>query len=491
MGFENYQDYAASKAGTGFIVKAFSPDIYCPDTMPIVPLYIGKADTNQLVKQANHIQDFVKSLKKEAGSSFVRMVAMGSGEYYSSNANGDYFPESDLKKTHSTFEKIAYVFRHHKNKNPEKSYGTVVKSWYNPNMHRVELISKIANDKNRDILERLESFENVPVSMAAKVKYDICSLCGNEAKSFAEHCAHLKNSMNKIASDGTKVYAINPNPIFFDISFVHTPADSIAYALEKVASREKPIEVITKPKLDFEKVSLVRKFAEIEKQIEGMLSGVNTNTSETEEAEEAAASDDAEDKVDEEHIEIAKKSLPTEKATDEELRSGDMIAMSKKHNLLFEPEEFLRMCGIDDEEIINKVKSLLPGGFSRIMRTHEDLLGPMMKMLEGGGGIEDIYNTSELIRKKSMSSGPVQKRVITITITGEPFNREIVDNTAQGDSSETDINSEKNEKNEQEIEKEADAVALRYANLYNMYKIATAEGADPYAIVLHNYYQFK
>ena len=70
---------------------------------------------------------------------------MGASEFYGPNRNGDAFRESELIKTHKTFETNAHVYKSHVNKDPAKSYGKVVKSFYNPDMHRVELILEIDN----------------------------------------------------------------------------------------------------------------------------------------------------------------------------------------------------------------------------------------------------------------------------------------------------------------------------------------------------------
>lgn len=50
-----------------------------------------------------------------------------------------------------------------------------------------------------------------------------------------DYCEHLKTMLNKILSDGRKVYAINDYPRFFDISFVFIGADKTAKVMAKLA----------------------------------------------------------------------------------------------------------------------------------------------------------------------------------------------------------------------------------------------------------------
>ena len=69
--------------------------------------------------------------------------------------------------------------------------------------------------------------------MSARVKSDICSCCGNEAKTSKNYCGHLKQAMGQYIPEFKKfAYAINVRPTFFDISDVANPADRIAHHLQ-------------------------------------------------------------------------------------------------------------------------------------------------------------------------------------------------------------------------------------------------------------------
>tara|TARA_B100001989_G_scaffold252487_2_gene234731 strand:- start:3748 stop:5355 length:1608 start_codon:yes stop_codon:yes gene_type:complete len=187
-------------------------------------------------KLASEAAAWSSSIQPRDDSTYILVLAMGASEFYGPNRNGDAFRESELKKTYKTFETNAKVYKSHVNKDPEKSYGDVEKAFYNDDMHRVELILRIDNDKAPDIVEKINSGRPVAVSMGCRIKYDVCTICGNKAPSRASYCKHLKHQLNDIYPDGRIVAADNPNPNFFDISIVWRPADKTGYMLKKVAS---------------------------------------------------------------------------------------------------------------------------------------------------------------------------------------------------------------------------------------------------------------
>lgn len=169
---------------------------------------------------------------------YFRVNILGAGEYWSSNRNGDYFPESVLKQYHKTFHH-ARLFLHHKNKDPNKSHGRVIFSTYNdaPYAKRVEVILAIDRKDPRiqDTIRKIERGERIEVSMGCRVPYDLCSICQNKASTRKQYCSHLKNEMNKLYPDGRRVMAINPDPAFFDVSIVTIPADPSSGGMEKIA----------------------------------------------------------------------------------------------------------------------------------------------------------------------------------------------------------------------------------------------------------------
>jgi hypothetical protein len=68
-----------------------------------------------------------------------------------------------------------------------------------------------------------------------KVKYDVCSICGNRARNRREYCDDAKYRLGDFLPNGKRVFVWNPSPRFFDISMVRRPADKLGYMMKKVA----------------------------------------------------------------------------------------------------------------------------------------------------------------------------------------------------------------------------------------------------------------
>lgn len=188
---------------------------------------------------APEINNFISTLRPSPGKMYTLINAMGATEFFSCNRNGDAFYEDALKKYHHTFVTGAHAYMHHKNKDPEKSYGRVIFSAYNDNMHRVELIVEYDLDRlDPKFADRIDRGEMVNVSMGCRVDADYCSICGNRAQSPAFYCEHLRDKpgLTKCLPDGRKAFAINKDPHFFDISIVTIPADPTARVMAKIAS---------------------------------------------------------------------------------------------------------------------------------------------------------------------------------------------------------------------------------------------------------------
>lgn len=212
------------------------------------------------IASESDIKTFCDGLVPDPAFMYLHVIAMGAGDFYGCNKNGDYFPEKSLIMYHHTFEESAKVFKEHNNKFNSPSYGKVVKSWYNPVMHRVELILAVDRAKAPDIVAKVERGEVPEVSMGARVPHDVCSICGNKAAKKNEYCEHIRKELKHVYPDGRQVYMLNLQPTFFDISFVFRRADKLGLMLKKVARAEgAPLDhVFDEP---------VEKTAEIDKQV--------------------------------------------------------------------------------------------------------------------------------------------------------------------------------------------------------------------------------
>ncbi len=222
-------------------------------------------DLTQFIKRAGHcFENQLHNIKIAKDEVPLHVIALGTTEAYGPNRNGDGFKAATCRAMHDTFVKAARWYRNHKNKDPAISYGVVKASAFNEQMQRVELLialnaEKSAADRNGGFvadeeLKKIAAGEDIPVSMACKVAYDVCASCGNKARHREEYCTEdscvgphgekrggCKHHLTDVAADGFINHVDNPGAEWFDMSKVWTGADRIAYGgvadyLQKAAS---------------------------------------------------------------------------------------------------------------------------------------------------------------------------------------------------------------------------------------------------------------
>lgn len=253
-----------------------SASFFNPEELSIT--VINPDNITSLVKVAadSRISEFTSQIKPAHGKMYLHINAMGAGEYYGSNKNADYFPESNLLQYYKTFETSpAHVFRHHINKDPAKAIGKVIFAIYNERMHRVELIAEVDKNLGSDVEDRILHGDFPSTSMACKTPYDVCSICGNKAHTRQEYCIHLRSELGKIMPDGRRVMALNVGPLkFFDISIVIKPADVTSSVLQKVAYSQEVVsgsaeQAELEGVSDTIKQASLKKLSELIKEIDG------------------------------------------------------------------------------------------------------------------------------------------------------------------------------------------------------------------------------
>ena len=362
-------------------------------------------------KMASEMTDYIKGIKPEKNKTKVIILALGAFECYGGNRNGDAFEETQLKKRHHTFVDHGHLYKHHVNKDPNKSYGGIDKSIYNPRMKRVELLATIDNCKAPDIVQKLESNMDVPVSMACRVPYDICSICGKKSKSVSQYCDHLKNEMTKIYPDGRQVLAMNPNPTFFDLSFVFRPADRIAYVLKKVASfgvvpsavlaNEEglsELDYMDKSEAPMQKLSLLRKLSDIEKEVEGIIGKLHPETNR--------------EKL---ILEDAPKALTGDDSIVLDLNEKDpkkLLGGLARCGVIVKPRTFVKILTKKDGDL----SPYLPGIFSKLL----DLPGLLQSSVFDFSPFDTFSLTrplkDRLLSDLSLFSSPSARRMLKVTI---------------------------------------------------------------------------
>src|SRR6266404_8371209 len=141
-------------------------------------LYIG--DQDELTKAAGVLVNFfedVRTVKSAASSTFtdtmmrnfmpddkhfgIHFIALGAGEDYGPNKNGDHWPRAGLKHEGDdygikTFEKFGKFYKEHRNKDPKLARGIIKAAAYNDAMNRGELIIWGDKEKAADTYERVK-----------------------------------------------------------------------------------------------------------------------------------------------------------------------------------------------------------------------------------------------------------------------------------------------------------------------------------------------
>jgi hypothetical protein len=268
-----------------------------------VPLF-GPADPYfEKVASASllpEVSTYIADLKPKSDSQYVLVNAMGAGEYYGSNINGDRFSEAALVHAPDRWQGVplhdaalakgwdygfptfydACVFPHHRNKDKSKKLGVVELAAWNPHMKRVELITRLDKEDclkhgGESIWDKLKSGSYPDVSMGTKVPFDTCSITLDRKRyqeawdsydskrhsspgaailevhkkhpirgvqvTRKEYSEYGRTMMNRILPDGRKVWVDNDFPRFFDISYVFIGADKIAKAMLKIADAGKRV----------------------------------------------------------------------------------------------------------------------------------------------------------------------------------------------------------------------------------------------------------
>ena len=267
-------------------IKAFSPHHFPIDTdepMAQILKINSRGLDSQQEKRAGMFSRLLDNYSPALGKTAVHTIAMTASDFFGFNRNGDGWKEASLHRDHPTFVSHAKVYRHHNNKPDSTAYGCVKASVFNDDMHRVELLMELDDQKCAEELALLEKDGSYPVSMACRVPFDQCSICGNKAKNRSEYCKHASHDMGQIYDDGRMVGVDNPTSTFFDISRVVRPADRVAWTLQKAASGyikggaelaeelgyTLPFEVLLEslPKTAAERAQILRKLSDMEKEV--------------------------------------------------------------------------------------------------------------------------------------------------------------------------------------------------------------------------------
>lgn len=174
--------------------------------------------------------------EKTKGQEDLHIIALGAYEGTGFNRNGDCFKEHWCEKNAHYFkDSDRAVHRHHKNKPEDPKYGNIKAAAYNKPMKRIELIVGLDKEACADILDEQEKKGVTNWSMASKQAHDICTWCDHKAKTDDDRCAHIPDKIGELNKEGKLCGMDNPDPHWFEISYVRRGADRIGLSLQKAA----------------------------------------------------------------------------------------------------------------------------------------------------------------------------------------------------------------------------------------------------------------
>lgn len=392
-------------------------------------------DTSKDLTKRASAKELMK-VKKTANQEDLHIIAVGAYEGTGFNRNGDAFLEKDCEDNHHYFTRSnRAVHRHHKNKPTDPKFGNIKVSAYNKPMKRIELVVGLDRDKCADILHEQETTGNTNWSMASKQAHDECSWCHHKALDDKTRCEHIPQNLGEINKIGEMCGMINPNPRWFEISYVRRPADRIGMSLGKVASDNNVVRPISQrdyfnlygdlyvpddvyiSKKASDKRFLLQKLAVIEKHVD-MVANTEPKNSK--------------DSFIKEHGHKINKTPSIDGSSMDELRKMDPSAVLKTladHGIIFSPEDFSRY--LFDNRLHKKnmegMKSHLPHAFNEFEHDGEVANNEKYEPSTSSKAPAELKNlTNKLEEKHSLNEGPAIRRIMMITISGnmEPKHKE-------------------------------------------------------------------
>jgi len=397
-----------------------------------------------LIKRASKqalFKDFFTKTAKDKNQELLHLIAVGAYEGTGFNRNGDAFSEADCIKNHHYFAKSdRAVHRHHKNKPKDPKYGNIKAAAYNKDMRRIELIVGLDRDKCADILNEQENTGNTNWSMASKQAEDECSWCHHRAKTDKDRCSHIPANIGEINKLGEMCGMFNPNPGWFEISYVKRPADRIGMSLGKVASDISrpmtstdylnmygdlyiPDDILISKKAE-DKRELLHKLAELEKHVEA----ISHTTPVT-----------RKDKFIKEHGHKLKHTANIDDTSMDSLRKMEPSLVLKTladHGVVLKIEDFMRYLFDNraENKYIQGMKKHTQGIFNRLKNNKDGEVVNNEKYDPAifGKSPDSLKQTVKNMHEShSLEDGPALRRLMIISISGNNDNRDELDKESE------------------------------------------------------------
>jgi len=408
------------------LIKFSSTDDFHSDVIPCAIV----TDPRDIIKRAG--SERFAHVKVAKNQTPVHIIALSAGESTGANRNSDWFGEEDCRDRHHTFVKAGRAIHHnHKNKPSDPKYGDIYASDYNEPMRRVELLIGLDNDapKNADTLQKLAEGKQVSGSMAAKIPYDVCSVCSHKAPSADKRCKHIPSQLGEITKEGKQVNMLNVEPDWFEYSIVKRGADRVAYSINsKHQKQASASEYAQESYLEHAKLAqeihlpsylTISKFASSKRETLNKLSAMEKRVN----AISAGKVVDSKDKYIKEEASKLNSAPSLSKETIKELREFDPKQLMKAlvdKGVILNPDEFMDYLFEDklDSKDREDMKSHLPHAFENF--PDEELHDETFEPSEHSIPSEISELIKGLVGDHSLSSAPAKVRIMKITIMRTP-----------------------------------------------------------------------
>jgi hypothetical protein len=405
--------------------KIVSPESQDLDIEPVaaIPLLstrkLGEHDRTRLLQRADAelLQKFAH-LHIPPGEVPIHIVALGAYEKWAANRNGDAFYRDVCQRYHPTFVKSAKFYRGHNSGPTAPFFGSVKISHYNTRMDRIELVATLFEDSAAakragargrvadTELQKLAAGQHISTSMGCVVSHDICSGCGNKAKTPKFYCdagmckaGGLRQHMGDLLPNGEILHAINPDPDFNDISHVKRGADRISYVMgmlrksagDRMISGAELAELVYYPEHQTKLGATIDKMAELEENLEPF-------------AKMAAGCSS-----------LGRRGTFTPPpGIDNSQKLAQALAALADQNIILPAEEFVQLMS-GSRDVGRLVKQAAIGIFSR-------LRAPLVNPFEHWGPLPGSYQlwAARLAPDYSLEKSAVTRRIGIATVRGVP-----------------------------------------------------------------------
>jgi hypothetical protein len=295
--------------------------------------------------------------------------------------------------------------------------------------------------------------------MASKQAYDYCSWCRHKAVTDKDRCEHIPRNIGEINKHGEMCGMMNPNPGWFEISYVRRPADRIGMSLGKIAAAGgiKPMlprdfiniygdiyipEDLGISKKAADKRAILHKLSELEKYVDGVSQGQGSSARDQFVRRYGARIDNNE-AVSSDTMDDLRKMEPSQ-----------VLKVLAEHGIIFSPEDFAKYLfdnRVDDKHV-KGMKSHLSNVYSEADKNNDGFVTN-----------NELFDPSESAKPSPHAKTVARSLHDSHSLFGGPSVRRAMNNVA----------TERPHHNlSSKVAQSSDTVDVELANQYAAYKLA-------------------